>query len=110
MGLSASTDGCCGGRVMTISEFCEKLKFVGTNWHVSGGANGPIRGEIMDGVRCCPITAVAETNHLGEAVTYGECLGLSTEDASEIVKAADGYEEYSMSLRRQLLDAVGLGG
>jgi hypothetical protein len=100
---------------MTIPEFLERLCVSGQDWTAMSGDDGPrggpIRGRLLTawGVACCPITAVADSGDLGKAIGVGQALGLSEDDAKRIVQAADGWRNYDAPLRRQLLEAVGLG-
>lgn len=88
---------------MTLDEFFEQLRdetLDGTTWLVD--AQGAIRSGKR---RCCPIELFAGDDFLDALDEGVRVLGLSEDDAEDIVDAADLPEHY---LRARLLDACGL--
>lgn len=96
---------------MTIDQFLDELRAnrAGWIWHLE--FNCMLRGKRGSGLTtdlCCPITSLANRLQLHQYWKGAMQLGLSWSDAEQIVMAADNSWSADPTLRRRLLEAVGL--
>ena len=102
---------------MTMDTFFERL----AHWTEASRVNGrsPWRLDKDQQVRTygdcdiCPIVYVCEKEGVGdywgsEVDDAAEDMGLDTDDANQIIFAADKFGEYDQDLRQKLKDACGI--
>lgn len=91
------------------------LEITGYNWYKN--PDGEIRCDNPDDtVRHCPLSAIAETRnlpppffekwYLGNAIDVAEALGLSYEDITQIMGAADNVAPQDCKWLRQMMESI----
>ena len=96
---------------MTLDQFLDELRANRGNWTWSLEYGCMIRGKRGLGLTtdlCCPITSLATRLQLHQYWKGAMQLGLAWCDAERIVLAADHAAMADPTLRRRLLEAVGL--
>lgn len=102
------------GKLMTLTEFIDKLSRTRCQWMLSGGC---IRTYLDDrAMSCCPITYLAGKKfQTTQYTTAGKVLGLSMKTIQAIIRAADNdilraadNDIRTPALRRKLLNACRL--